>query len=130
MAAPALARRLRPALRGVRRPHRRRAGAPRGGHARPAERRARLAHAGRHDVRGRGGSAPLAWDRLADDEREIVRLALGGATNAQIASAAYLSVRSVANRLRAIYLLLGLRDRRDLVERAQVDPPGWLAGSA
>lgn len=79
---------------------------------------------------GEGGSAPLAWDRLADDEREIVRLALGGATNAQIASAAYLSVRSVANRLRAIYLLLGLRDRRDLVERAQVDPPGWLAGSA
>lgn len=67
-----------------------------------------------------------AWDRLDDNEREIVRLALGGATYAQIAAAAYLSVRSVANRLRSIYLMLGLRDRRDLVERAQAAPPGWL----
>ncbi|HEV6954661.1 MAG TPA: LuxR family transcriptional regulator [Promicromonospora sp.] len=72
---------------------------------------------------------PLPWDRLDDSEREIVRLALGGATNAQIASAAYLSVRSVANRLRSIYAHLGLRDRRELVERAQTDPPRWLDDS-
>ena len=71
-----------------------------------------------------------AWERLGDDEREFVRLALGGATNAQIADAAYLSVRSVANRMRSIYTLLGIRDRRDLADRARVDPPGWLTGSA
>lgn len=76
------------------------------------------------------GVGRTAWALLGDNEREIVRLALGGATNAQIASAAYLSVRSVANRLRGIYALLGLRDRRDLVERAQTDPPGWLTDSA
>lgn len=66
------------------------------------------------------------WNRLNEDEREFVRLALQGFTNAQIAATAYVSVRTVANRLRQIYAVLGVRDRRDLVARAQADPPGWL----
>lgn len=78
---------------------------------------------------GSGSGGRTAWERLADNEREIVRLALGGATNAQIAGAAYLSVRSVAYRMRSIYRSLGIRDRRDLVDRARADPPGWLTGS-
>lgn len=79
---------------------------------------------------GTGAVGRPAWERLGDNEREIVRLVLGGATNAQVAAAAYLSVRSVANRMRSIYTVLGIRDRRDLVEWAHSDPPGWLAGSA
>ncbi|MFD7311075.1 hypothetical protein [Promicromonospora sp. NPDC059942] len=67
------------------------------------------------------------WERLSDDERVLVRLAVQGATSAQVAEAVYLSVRSVANRFRQIYGLVQVRDRRELVERALADPPDWLA---
>ncbi|WP_419702957.1 AAA family ATPase [Promicromonospora sp. NFX87] len=69
------------------------------------------------------------WERLSDDERALVRLAVQGATSAQVADVVYLSVRSVANRFRQIYELVQVRDRRELVERAQADPPDWLADS-
>ncbi|MGW2092368.1 hypothetical protein [Promicromonospora sukumoe] len=70
------------------------------------------------------------WDELDDDERELVRLALRGTTNAQIARIAYVSLRTVANRFRQIYAVLHVRDRRDLTELARSHPPAWLAERA
>jgi DNA-binding NarL/FixJ family response regulator len=72
----------------------------------------------------------VGWNRLNEEERGFVRLALQGWTNAQIAASVYVSVRTVANRLRQIYALLGVRDRRDLVVHAETDPPGWLKDHA
>ncbi|WP_419702947.1 helix-turn-helix transcriptional regulator [Promicromonospora sp. NFX87] len=67
------------------------------------------------------------WSGLNTGERELVRLALGGATNVQIAEMTYLSLRTVANRFRQIYAHLQVRDRRELNELGTVNPPGWLA---
>ncbi|MFE7506937.1 LuxR C-terminal-related transcriptional regulator [Promicromonospora sp. NPDC057488] len=67
------------------------------------------------------------WDQLNEDEREIVRLALHGTTNAQIAEIAYVSPRTVANRFSQIYTSLRVRDRRGLLELANSSPPPWLA---
>lgn len=75
-----------------------------------------------HDTPGGHG-----WDELNEDERELVRLALRGSTNAQIAEIAYISLRTVANRFRHIYEVLRVRDRRDLTELARSHPPVWLA---
>ncbi|MFI2363942.1 LuxR C-terminal-related transcriptional regulator [Promicromonospora sp. NPDC019610] len=71
-----------------------------------------------------------SWDGLNEDEREIVRLALRGTTNAQIAEIAYISLRTVANRFRQIYAVLHVRDRRDLTELARTHPPVWLTEDA
>ncbi|MFE7509072.1 hypothetical protein, partial [Promicromonospora sp. NPDC057488] len=71
-----------------------------------------------------------SWERLDDDERELVRLALGGTTNAQIARIAYVSLRTVANRFRQIYAVLHVHDRRGLTELARSHPPEWLARRA
>ncbi|MGI5190420.1 helix-turn-helix transcriptional regulator [Promicromonospora sp. CA-289599] len=78
---------------------------------------------------GFGTSDGPGWARLSANDREFVRLALRGVTNARIAEAAYVSERTVANRLRQIYVLLRVRDRKELMELAEVDPPGWLAGN-
>jgi DNA-binding CsgD family transcriptional regulator len=78
---------------------------------------------------GFGTSDGPGWARLSGNDREFVRLALRGVTNARIAEAAYVSERTVANRLRQIYALLRVRDRKELLELAEADPPGWLAGN-
>lgn len=78
---------------------------------------------------GFGTSDGPGWARLSGNDREFVRLALRGVTNARIAEAAYVSERTVANRLRQIYALLRVRDRKELMELAEMDPPGWLAGN-
>ncbi|WP_125777147.1 helix-turn-helix transcriptional regulator [Antribacter gilvus] len=67
------------------------------------------------------------WDVLTGDERELVRLATSGATNARIAETVFVSERTVVNRLRSIYARLGIRDRRDLVQIARSAPPEWLS---
>ncbi|MBA8811478.1 helix-turn-helix transcriptional regulator [Promicromonospora sukumoe] len=74
-----------------------------------------------------GGSGP-EWEVLGRHEREMVRLAVHGATNSQIAQATFVSERTVVNRLRQAYTTLGIRDRRDLVRLAETRPPAWLAG--
>jgi DNA-binding CsgD family transcriptional regulator len=79
---------------------------------------------------GFGTSDGPGWARLSGNDREFVRLALEGATNARIAEAAYVSERTVASRLRRIYELLRVRDRKELMELAKVDPPGWLTGNS
>jgi DNA-binding CsgD family transcriptional regulator len=75
---------------------------------------------------GFGTSDGPGWAMLSENDREFVRLALQGETNARIAEAAYISERTVANRLRQIYALLRVRDRKELTALAEVDPPGWL----
>jgi DNA-binding CsgD family transcriptional regulator len=74
-----------------------------------------------------GGAGP-EWEVLARPEREMVRLAVHGATNSQIAQATFVSERTVVNRLRRAYATLGIRDRRDLVRLAETRPPAWLVG--
>ncbi|GAA4721244.1 regulatory protein, luxR family [Promicromonospora umidemergens] len=74
-----------------------------------------------------GGTGP-EWEVLGGHEREMVRLAVHGATNSQIAQATFVSERTVVNRLRRAYATLGIRDRRDLVRLAETRPPAWLAG--
>jgi DNA-binding CsgD family transcriptional regulator len=73
-----------------------------------------------------GGTGP-EWEVLGRHEREMVRLAVHGATNSQIAQATFVSERTVVNRLRRAYATLGIRDRRDLVRLAETRPPAWLA---
>lgn len=75
-----------------------------------------------------GGDGP-EWEVLGRHEREMVRLAVHGATNSQIAQATFVSERTVVNRLRRAYATLGIRDRRDLVRLAETRPPAWLVGS-
>jgi DNA-binding NarL/FixJ family response regulator len=72
------------------------------------------------------GGADPEWEVLGGHEREMVRLAVNGATNSQIAQATFVSERTVVNRLRRAYATLGIRDRRDLVRLAETRPPAWL----
>lgn len=72
------------------------------------------------------GGADPEWEVLGGHEREMVRLAVHGATNSQIAQATFVSERTVVNRLRRAYATLGIRDRRDLVRLAETRPPAWL----
>lgn len=64
-------------------------------------------------------------DALTGKEREIVALALGGATNREIADAVYLSPRTVETHLGAAYRKLGVTNRRGLVRWA-AEHPGTL----
>jgi DNA-binding CsgD family transcriptional regulator len=75
------------------------------------------------------GGADPEWEVLGGHEREMVRLAVHGATNSQIAQATFVSERTVVNRLRRAYATLGIRDRRDLVRLAETRPPAWLVSS-
>ncbi|WP_274993180.1 helix-turn-helix transcriptional regulator [Promicromonospora iranensis] len=79
------------------------------------------------DADASGGTGP-EWEVLGRHEREMVKLAVHGATNSQIAQATFVSERTVVNRLRRAYATLGIRDRRDLVRLAETRPPAWLAG--
>lgn len=53
-------------------------------------------------------------DELTDTEREVAMLVLDGASNAEIAEARAVSVRTVANQLRSIFKKLGVCSRWDL----------------
>lgn len=54
---------------------------------------------------------------LTSAERDVVRRALAGASNAQIARARGSSARTVANQLGAIYRKLGIFSRTELAQR-------------
>ena len=55
-----------------------------------------------------------ALDELTESEREIAMMVLDAATNAEIAEARDVSVRTVANQLRSIFQKLGVCSRWDL----------------
>ena len=87
----------------------------------------------RVDPRGANESTPAPTDhplltRLSAAEREVARLILLGATNAEISRERRVSVRTVANQVASILRKLRLRARADLVAtvfgtalRARVD---------
>jgi DNA-binding CsgD family transcriptional regulator len=69
----------------------------------------------RTELRAAGDVQEGASGPLTPQEREIVRLAAGGATNRQIAATLFLSPRTVGYHLYKAYPKLGVRSRRDLL---------------
>ncbi|HLT83868.1 MAG TPA: AAA family ATPase [Phototrophicaceae bacterium] len=89
----------------------------------------RAAAATRELTRLERSSPPAAVDLsgLTDDELTIARLVHGGATNKEVASALYVSVRTVELRLTSIYRKLGIGTRRELRQVADLAPEGGTA---
>jgi DNA-binding CsgD family transcriptional regulator len=54
-------------------------------------------------------------DLLSSRERDVVSLALEGATNAEIANRLGISLRTVEDRLRRAFHQLGVRNRKHLI---------------
>jgi DNA-binding CsgD family transcriptional regulator len=67
-----------------------------------------------------GPPVPLdGLDALRPSERHVLRLVLGGCSNAEIARARGTSPGTVAKQLNAIYRLLGVHSRGELAARAR-----------
>jgi DNA-binding CsgD family transcriptional regulator len=60
---------------------------------------------------------PIATDGLTEREREICTLVVGGATNAEVAAALFISPRTVEHHLHRIYRKVGVRSRSQLAAR-------------
>jgi DNA-binding CsgD family transcriptional regulator len=58
---------------------------------------------------------------LTPREREVARLAVGGLTNREIAAALWLSVYTVQDHLKAVFVKLGVRNRAELSSRMFFD---------
>jgi DNA-binding CsgD family transcriptional regulator len=68
--------------------------------------------------------APAAvLDGLSPAEREVVRLALDGLSNSQIAEARATAVRTVANQLASIFRKLAIGSRLELFALPGLQPP-------
>jgi DNA-binding CsgD family transcriptional regulator len=77
-----------------------------------AARAARELTATGETVRKRSGS--IAEEELTPQEAQIVRLAVAGKTNPEIAAALFLSPRTVEWHLRKVFTKLGITSRREL----------------
>lgn len=62
---------------------------------------------------GSPGSRPA---RLTPDEQRVAELVASGASNRQVASTTYVSVRTVELRLTSVYRKLGIRSRKELAD--------------
>lgn len=80
-----------------------------------------LAATGGSGAVGAAGEAPA--DELTSRERDVCRLVAGGSTNREVASALFLSPRTVEHHLRMAYRKLGVRSRTELAAH-------WPAGEA
>lgn len=82
-------------------------------------------------------SRPAGQERPADPWRRVVRerdrtLLAGvaaGLTHDQLARSGYISRRTVANRLKALYELAGVSSKSELTALILRNPPPWLNGS-
>ena len=72
---------------------------------------------------GRPSAAPAALEQLTAREREVSALVVGGATNAEVAAALFISQRTVEHHLRHIYRKLGVRSRAQLAARSAPSRP-------
>jgi DNA-binding CsgD family transcriptional regulator len=75
----------------------------------------------RTELRVAGDVRQAASGPLTPQEREVVRLAAGGATNRQIAATLFISPRTVGYHLYKAYPKLGVESRRDLLRLGPVD---------
>ncbi len=79
---------------------------------------ARLARTSLDEVGADAGSAEPGTSvrppRLTKDEERVATMVVRGATNRQVASTTYVSVRTVELRLTSIYRKLGIRSRKEL----------------
>jgi DNA-binding NarL/FixJ family response regulator len=67
----------------------------------------------------RDNAAPSALDQLSPREREILNLLADGVSNATIAGMLYLSQKTVANHLSAIFQKLGVSSRGEAIVKAR-----------
>lgn len=65
---------------------------------------------------GEGAANAPHAPRLTPDEQRVAALVAGGASNRQVASTTYVSVRTVELRLTSIYRKLGIRSRKELAD--------------
>jgi DNA-binding CsgD family transcriptional regulator len=65
---------------------------------------------------GDGSATTPHAPRLTPDEQRVAALVAGGASNRQVASTTYVSVRTVELRLTSIYRKLGIRSRKELAD--------------
>lgn len=82
---------------------------------------AKLTQAALDDAAGPGTEAEgqgqaTHTPRLTPDEQRVAALVAGGASNRQVASTTYVSVRTVELRLTSIYRKLGIRSRKELAD--------------
>jgi DNA-binding NarL/FixJ family response regulator len=69
---------------------------------------------------------PRSAMRLENDDTDLLRLLVGNATTAEIASRYYRSERSMYRRLRALYTHLGVKSRQELRELSLRGPQSEL----
>jgi DNA-binding NarL/FixJ family response regulator len=67
----------------------------------------------------RSGAAVGPFPQLSEREREVLRLAAEGRTNADIARRLFLSEKTVRNHVTSIFAKLGVTDRAQAVARAR-----------
>ena len=68
------------------------------------------------------GGAPIGAEELTEREREVCALVVGGATNAEVAAALFVSPRTVEHHLHNIYRKVGVRSRSQLAARFATAP--------
>lgn len=67
---------------------------------------------------------PQLPDTLSSSEREVILLALRGASNAEIAEERGTALQTVANQMRSAFQKLGVNSRGELAARLYGAPPG------
>ena len=66
---------------------------------------------------GRIGGRHAPGDELTPSERKVATLVAEGYTNREVATALYLTVRTIEGHLSRIYAKLGVRSRTELAHR-------------
>ena len=70
-----------------------------------------------------GRRRPTETDQLTPTERQVAELVVAGKTNAEIAAALFVSVRTVESNLTRTYRKLGVRSRTELARHPAAQPP-------
>jgi len=76
-----------------------------------------------------GANLPNAWALLSEREAQTARLVSAGQSNKEVATALFISERTVKAHLGAVFEKLGVRDRLQLVLRLAASPDQGAAGA-